>query len=168
MQNGDDDKVSLEFLRRQLQGLKDLPERGLKGGGGGGTSQGMDVVDAKIAAAEARTDTKFAEVVGELRLIERSTSGLKATIIVTGISVVALVAAILGWGTSMFGTGMDAQTVADRAALSVEQRLSAQLQTTAARYEELAAGLEAVSAENSERWGEVLDAIRADQAPPAE
>lgn len=163
------DVASIEAERAKREALRVISGGALKHADGGGTSGGMDVVDAKIAAAEARTDTKFAEVVGELRLIERSTSGLKATIIVTGISVVALVAAILGWGTSMFGTGMDAQTVADRAATSVEQRLSAQLQTTAARYEELAAGLEAVSAENSERWSEVLEAIRADRSsPPAE
>lgn len=39
----------------------------LHSGGGGGTSGGMDTVDAKIAAAEARTDTKFAELRADLK-----------------------------------------------------------------------------------------------------
>ena len=38
------------------------PELPLHGGGGGGTSDGMEAVDAKIAAAEARTDTKLSEL----------------------------------------------------------------------------------------------------------
>src|SRR5690554_4963001 len=92
----------------------------LQFGGGGGNSGGMDVVDAKIAAAEARTDAKFAQVIGELRTIEHATSGIKTTVVLTGLTAVALVVAIFGWGASMFGTGMDAQTVADRAAISVE------------------------------------------------
>jgi hypothetical protein len=38
------------------------PEPPLKHGGGGGTYGGMEAVDAKIAAAEARTDVKFVEL----------------------------------------------------------------------------------------------------------
>ena len=94
--------------------------------GGGGTSGGMDIVDAKIAAAEARTDTKFAQVLGRLDGIEKSTSGIRATVIVTGISAVALVVAIFGWGSAMFGSGMDVQTAADRAASAVESRYAEQ------------------------------------------
>jgi hypothetical protein len=138
----------------------------LHGGGGGGTFDGMSIVDAKIAAAEARTDTKFAELVGELRVIERSTNGIKATTVLTGISVVAVVAAILSWGTAMFGTGMDAQTVADRAAVSVEMRMTEQLQTSIARYEEMTTRLDIISSENAERWAEVLAAVKASPATP--
>ena len=92
----------------------------------------MSEVDAKIAAAEARTDTKFAEVVGELRLIEGATRGLKGTVIATGIAAVAVVIAVLGWGGQMFMSGMDTRIAADRAAQTaaeaVEQRMSDELQ----------------------------------------
>lgn len=71
------------------------------------------MTDAKIAAAEARTDTKFAEMIGrfdtqfaELRgdikglaatisAVQTSTSGLKSTIVATGIGNVLSLAALL-------------------------------------------------------------------------
>lgn len=90
------------------------------------TSNGMSEVDAKIAAAEARTDTKFAQVMGELRLInqrlehvEGYTRNLRSTVIGTGIAAVALVVGIFGWGASMFGVGMDAQSIANQSAKNV-------------------------------------------------
>lgn len=47
---------------REERALKQNVHGSLKGGDGGGTFNDMDVVDAKIAAAEARTDTKFVEL----------------------------------------------------------------------------------------------------------
>lgn len=74
---------------------------GLKEGGGGGTLPPVEIVDAKIAAAEARTDTKFAELRGELKLLPT-----KATVwgaVATG---VALILAALAFAGDRFDTGM--------------------------------------------------------------
>jgi hypothetical protein len=116
----------------------------LQTGGGGGTFDGMDTVDAKIAAAEARTDTKFAEMMGELRVIsgrldhvDKSTSGIKATVVAAAIGVLALTGGIFAYGSSMFATGMDAQAIAERAALAVEDRSAAQMEAVTARYDAL-------------------------------
>jgi hypothetical protein len=91
----------------------------------------MSEVDAKIAAAEARTDTKFAQMMGELKVIENSTAGLKGTILVTtigtGIAVVGLVAGIFGWGSAMFGVGMDADSIARQAAQKVGEQTAVEL-----------------------------------------
>ena len=89
----------------------------LQSGGGGSTFDGMEaLIDAKVAAAEARTDTKFAEVLGELKAIKASTSGLKTTVILTGIGAIAVVVAIIAYGGSMFGTGLSVDTIAQHAA----------------------------------------------------
>lgn len=108
----------------------------------------MSEVDAKIAASEARTDTKFAEMMGELRVIstrldhvEKSTSGIKSTVISTGVvtavAVLALVTAIFGWGSQMFGVGMNADSVARQAAEAVRQETSAQFDNLNTRYQSL-------------------------------
>lgn len=133
----DDFPVSLEFLRRQLDLQRSETTAVLSTGLLPPNSSSMSEIDAKIAAAEARTDTKFAEMMGELRVIESSTRGTKATVIGTGIAAVALVVAIFTWGSQMFGVGMDAQSVADQAARSVEQRTAPQLQNLNVRYEHL-------------------------------
>lgn len=122
--------------------------------GGGGTSGGMDVVDAKIAVSEAKTDTKFAELRGdlakfggemgvlsaEMRNIKDSTSGVKMTVITTGIAtaiaIIGLVIGVFAYGSQMFGTGLDVQIAADRAAAAVEARYSAQNATTAQEMSE--------------------------------
>lgn len=84
--------------------------------------------ELRIQLAEARTDKKFADMLGEMRTgfaqldgrfgrlearldtLERSTSGLKATVITTGIGtgigVVAVVVATLAYGGSLFGNGL--------------------------------------------------------------
>lgn len=85
-------------------------------GGGGPTSTGMEAVDAKIAAAEARTDTKFAQVLARLDAIEKSTHGMKTTVILTAIAAVGLVVAVMGWGNQMLGTGMNVQAISDHSA----------------------------------------------------
>jgi len=80
--------------------------------------------ESKLEAAAAKTDTKFAEMLGEIRLIssdikgeigkvstrldsvERSTGGVKATIILTAIAGLAIVVGILGYGQQWFGIGL--------------------------------------------------------------
>lgn len=116
-------------------------------------------IDAKIAAAEARTDTKFAELMGELKLlrsdlsgdfkaieariahVETSTSGIKSTVVTTGIvtavAVLGLVVAIFGWGSQMFGVGMTADSVAKQAAQAVQQSTSVQFDALNARQQKL-------------------------------
>jgi hypothetical protein len=81
-------------------------------------------IDAKLALVESRGDTKFAQVLGEMRTgfaaidgkfvalntrldgLERSASGTKATIILTGIGAVAIVIGVLAYGQTWFGIGV--------------------------------------------------------------
>lgn len=107
----------------------------------------MSEVDAKIAASEARTDTKFTEVMGELRLInqrighvdqrlghleqrmdrvETSFSAIRLNIWLAAATTIGLVA-IFGWGTTMFGTGMDAQSISDQSAKNAIQQVEPRL-----------------------------------------
>lgn len=96
----------------------------------------QSLVDAKIAASEARTDAKFAELRGDMRTgfadirtdfagilgeikemradiggrldhVEKATSGLRANIWFAAIAAVGLVAAMLAWGGDQFGRGLD-------------------------------------------------------------
>lgn len=117
---------------------------GLSSGGGGGTFDVMGLVDAKIAASEARSDTKFAELLGELRLmnqrldhVERSTSGMRSTVIGTGIGVVAVVIAVMAYGAQWFGVGMDAQQVSERAAQSALEKVQPQMQSLDGKLDQL-------------------------------
>jgi hypothetical protein len=102
-------------------------------------------VDAKLETVEARTDAKFAQLIGEfdtklagLRgdMLEIKASlaplaGLKSTIVITSISsVIALAALLLGllaYGGDRFGAGIEMSTVANEAARrAVEQALPRQ------------------------------------------
>lgn len=96
----------------------------------------MDVVDAKIAAAEARGATALATAMGEVRVEFAALRGdirevkasmaSKGTVVVTAISlffgIAGLLIAFLTFGGQWFGLGMDAGTVAQAAA---ERALSA-------------------------------------------
>ncbi len=87
-------------------------------------------------AMEARADTKFAHLLGEMRVgfaglsarqdianarieglssridgLERTTSGTKTTVIATGIGSVALVIAALAYGQTWFGIGISTRDV---------------------------------------------------------
>lgn len=77
--------------------------------------------ELRIQLAEARTDKKFAEMLGEVRTgfaalgarleaVERSTSGIRTTVITTaigtGLGVLALVVAIMSYGQTWFGIGV--------------------------------------------------------------
>jgi RNA 3'-terminal phosphate cyclase len=104
----------------------------------------MDAVDAKIAAAEARTDTKFAELLGEMRLmnqrldhVEKSTSGMRSTVIGTGIGVVAVAIAVMAYGAQWFGVGMDAQQVSERAAASALSKVEPKMNSLDGKLDQL-------------------------------
>lgn len=73
----------------------------LKHGGGDGTSDGMETVDAKIAAAEARTDTKFAELRSDLKDF-----ATKSTVWGAMGTAVALILAAIAFGGDRFDAGM--------------------------------------------------------------
>ncbi|UXS31356.1 hypothetical protein FY152_04305 [Agrobacterium tumefaciens] len=133
--------------------------RRIDNGDGGGKGGGMDTVDAKIAASEARTDTKFAQLMGELstmraeingRLdvlgtrvghVETSTAGMKTTVIVTAIAALGLTVAVMAYGSQWFGLGMDAQQVADRAAQTSMQNLQPQVDALNVKMDTLIRGL---------------------------
>lgn len=84
----------------------------LIGGGSGGNDGGMDLVDAKIAAAEARTDTKFAEVLGELKAMRSDMSHMPSTWAMVGtmggfaVVVVTVILAVMAYGGDRFDGGV--------------------------------------------------------------
>jgi len=82
----------------------------LFGGGGGDTYDPMDAVDAKVAAAEARVDTKFAELRRDLDGFSTKSTvwrGVASTIaaIVTAVGVILTV---LAFGGDRFDAGVGA------------------------------------------------------------
>jgi hypothetical protein len=88
-----------------------------------------DNADLRAQLAEARTDKKFADMLGEVRVgfasiegkisaldgrlsaLERATAGIKPTIILTGLAVAALMVATLTYGQTWFGIGVSARDV---------------------------------------------------------
>lgn len=88
-----------------------------------GTPQ-REEIDVKVATVEARADTKFAQVLREMRTgfatldgklvalntrmagLERVTAGTKTTIILTGIAIAGALVAILAYGQAWFGLGL--------------------------------------------------------------
>jgi hypothetical protein len=81
--------------------------RRLKSGGGDGTSGGVDTTDAKIAAAEARTDTKFAELRGDMKdfVTKGALWAATGTIIAT---ILGVLLAVLAFGGDRFDAGITA------------------------------------------------------------
>ena len=80
-------------------------------------------VEAQIAAAEARTDTKFAELRGDLRVILQTMaemrSGQRATqalVVGSAFAAVAVIIAALSFGATWFGLGINASDIASKAA----------------------------------------------------
>ncbi len=69
--------------------------------------------------------------------VEKSTSGLRLNTWMAAASAVALVAAIFGWGSSMFGVGMNVESVANKAADTVMTSAQPQINTLNARYVEM-------------------------------
>jgi hypothetical protein len=101
----------LALVRRLNDESSDLAAqvRALKKGGPGGTSGGMDTVDSKIAAAEARTDTKFAELRGDLaKFATKGTVWAAAGTL--GGTILAVLLAVLAFGGDRFDAGMSASS----------------------------------------------------------
>lgn len=93
-----------------------------------------DEIDAKLALVDARTDTKFAETLGEMRAgfaelrgdlkaLDAKVSALPSkftfvsTVLGTGIAIAAIVLAVLAFGGQMFGQGFSADAIASKAAM---------------------------------------------------
>ncbi len=120
-----DTKREIDEIRAALSGS--LP-------GGSYTDMTPGEVDAKIAASEARTGEKFAalrgdfradfeSMRGEIKAVAASTSGLKTTVIGTGIAVVAIVIAVLAYGGDRFGAGADISGIIERAAIRAAEEV---------------------------------------------
>ena len=131
-------------------------EEALPTGPSGDIYQGMpmanEIFDDKIAAAEARSEAKlermlgemrtgFADIRGEIRAVstrveavERSTSGIKSTIVITAVGAVALVVAILAYAGDSLTKGMSYRDViaaeTARQLSSSEERLKASFSST--------------------------------------
>jgi hypothetical protein len=89
-----------------------LDELPLKNADGSGTSPDVEIVDAKIAAAEARTDTKFAELRTDLakdfgalstQLASKPGTG---TLIGTAVAIVGILLAALSYGGDRLAMGV--------------------------------------------------------------
>jgi hypothetical protein len=98
-------------------------------------------ITAYLEAVEARTDAKIAGILGEVRVgfatlngtigkleekvegVKNSTSGLKTTIIVTGIAAVALVVGVLAYGQTWFGLGFTTRDIVKSAVTEYIQQL---------------------------------------------
>jgi len=102
-------------------------------------------IDSKFETVAAKTDTKFAELIGEIRVIssdlkgemkninthlnavERSTAGVKGTIIVAALATIAIVIGVLAFGQQWFGIGITMRDII-RATVS-EERLQREAPT---------------------------------------
>ena len=99
---------------RAMQASKDQHELPLRGGGGGGTFPPMETVDAKIAAAEARTDTKFSDLrrdMDKLATTADVTAGANSNrnnVWGAALTVLAILLAILAFGGDRFDAGVNA------------------------------------------------------------
>lgn len=122
-------KKSIEENRDLMRAL-----RHLQSSGGGGTFEGVDVVDAKIAAAEARTDTKFAQLRADLSHFATKATvwGAVGTAI---ISILGVLLAVLAFGGDRFDAGVgladvrQAQVTRDERQDEAVQQINAKLDT---------------------------------------
>lgn len=121
----------------------------LKSGGGGGTSDGMSIVDAKIAAAEARTDTKFAQVLARLDAIEKSTSGLRLNVWLAAATALGLGVAAMSFGSSQFGNGVMVTTVAVQDSAEAKRIAQENASEVRAMRQELGALIQAIRMERT-------------------
>lgn len=65
--SGADDKISLEFLRRQLEASKALPDAALKSGGGDGTFDGMLERVIKLEASTEHLQRDVSDLRGDMK-----------------------------------------------------------------------------------------------------
>lgn len=73
----------------------------------------MDMIDAKVAAAEARVDTKFEQLRGDLKDF-----ATKATVWQAAATIIAVVLAAIAFGGDRFDAGMG---LADKQAVQIER-----------------------------------------------
>lgn len=126
----------------QLADHPRFPGKPLETSGDGGDSTGMDVVDAKIAAAEARSQTALAGAMGEVRAefakINARLDGLPTrgtvygAVLTAALTVVALLIAAVALGNDMLARGFTASEVAQAAAERALERQAAQVQAVPA------------------------------------
>lgn len=89
---------------------------------GGVDSVNSQTVDAKIAASEARGETKLVTAMGEVRAefaklnARLDAAPTKITIWGAALTIIAVVLAALSFGSQMFGQGFSASQIADQAA----------------------------------------------------
>lgn len=119
------DQLALVRTLRQQNDALGAENRTLKHGGPGGTSGGMDVVDSKIAAAEARTDTKFAELRGDLAKFATKETVWAAAGALGG-TILAVMLALAAFGGDRFDAGMSATGVLAPFAEAQRERDAAQ------------------------------------------
>jgi len=91
--------------------------RGLQSGGGGSTYLGMEaLIDAKVAAAEARTDAKFAQVLAKLDSMDKQGSNTRSTVWQAAFAIMGLIVALVALAAtivpSAFSTGANMREMA--------------------------------------------------------
>ncbi len=93
--------------------------------------------DARHAEVVGRVDTGFAEIRGQIatvnaRLegIERTTGGIKTTVIVTGLTAVALIVAILTYGQTWFGIGLSTRDAVKSEVAGMQQQTKPPVSTS--------------------------------------
>ena len=120
MTDSADQLAAVRKLKSEKQALESEVAR-LKSGGGGGTLPPVDVIDAKISASEARTDTKFAELRGDLAKF--ATKGTVWGAVATALGIVLAVAALAG---NRFDAGMTTRGAVDGVVVEQHRRDDAQ------------------------------------------
>jgi hypothetical protein len=92
---------ALAHARSARFGERGIPDPHLNFGSGDGTLPPMDTVDAKIAAVEARTDTKFAELRGDLKDFATKSTVWRGVAVV-----IATLLAAMAFGGDRFDAGI--------------------------------------------------------------
>jgi len=88
--------IQLEQFRAKERSFKDESDSTLSFGGGDGTSSNMDaLIDAKIAAAEARTDAKFAAVLSKLDSLTSEVRSARTSIWTAAFAIMGLIVAVV-------------------------------------------------------------------------
>jgi hypothetical protein len=79
--------------------------------------------DVRAAFAELRGEMRegFARTNERLDAVEKSTGGIKTTVIGTGIAVVAIVIAVLAYGQTWFGIGISSRDVIRATVMEMRQ-----------------------------------------------
>ena len=116
MSSGNDQLSIVRNLRIANERLEGEINR-LRSAGGGGGNPPADLVDAKIAVSEARTDTKFAELRGDL-----SRFATKATVWGAMATALGVVLAIAALASDRFDAGMTVKDAVEAATASQRER----------------------------------------------